>query len=135
MPQYHKEEIFTPDEVEKRKKVIFDSMGKRGQKQILKNGYDEWDPFEEPYEPVDIRVDVTQRTSQELIRAFLQSVEHDGYSNEYGEGAFEVCLGIINGKEKHKGIYDFCVWYSNQLEAEGKSVPTVEKIPMDSRLK
>jgi hypothetical protein len=34
---------FTPEKIEKRKKMIFDAMGKRGQKQILKKGYEAWD--------------------------------------------------------------------------------------------
>ena len=41
----------TPEE-EKQKKAIFDSMSEKGQKHILSKGYDEWDPFMRPKEPL-----------------------------------------------------------------------------------
>ena len=45
-------------EDEERKKFIFDSMSPRRQKHILKKeGYDAWDPFIEPKEPIDMRED------------------------------------------------------------------------------
>ena len=114
-------DFFSPEEIEEKKKAIFDAMGKRGQKQILKKGYEEWDPFAEPKDPIDLREDKTKRTSQMLIREFLQTRQMEGYSNEYGAGAFELCLGIINDKERSKGAYDFAVWYGELLKKEGQS--------------
>ncbi|MBT3310838.1 MAG: hypothetical protein HN379_02490 [Desulfobacteraceae bacterium] len=108
---------YSQEEVD-RKKSIFDSMGKRGQKKVMKMGYDKWDPFEEPKEPIEMRRDKTKRTSQELIREFLQSVSQDEYSNEYGGGAFDMCLGIINDQERYKGMYDFVCWYQDLLKKE-----------------
>jgi len=108
------------DEKEKRKKAVFDSMSERRQKHILKIGYEKWDPFEEPKDPIDIRKDKTRRTSQELIREFLQNTESEDYSNEYGKGAFDLCLGIINEDERYKGMFDFACWYLELLKKEGK---------------
>ena len=110
---------FTREEIEERKKAIFDSMGKRGQRQILKKGYDKWDPFEEPKDPIDIRKDKTKRTTQELIREFLSAVDHDDYSNTFAEGAFEMCLGIVNEEEKIRGMFEFACWYSELLKKKG----------------
>lgn len=110
---------FTPNEIEAKKKAIFDAMGKRGQKQILKNGYDKWNPFQEPKDPIDIRKDKTKRTSQVLIREFLSMIEHDDYSNTYAQGALEMCLGIINGEERIRGMFDFAAWYKELLKKEG----------------
>ncbi len=112
-------ERFTSQEIEERKKAIFDAMGKRGQKQILKKGYENWDPFEEPKDPIDIRKDKTKRTSQTLIREFLYGIDKDDYSNSYAQGALEMCLGIINQEEKVRGMFDFAVWYKKLLEVEG----------------
>lgn len=106
-------------EEEIRKKAIFESMSERRQKHVLKKGYDAWDPFQEPKDPIDIRQDRTRRTSQVLIREFLQSLDSASYSNEYGRGAFELCLGIINENEKYKGMYDFACWYKALLQREG----------------
>ncbi len=113
-------ETFTPEEIKAKKKAIFDAMGKRGQRQILnKVGYENWDPFQEPKDPIDIRKDKTKRTSQELIREFLTRINHDDYSNTYAQGALEMCLGIINDDEKIRGMFDFAVWYKALLKQEG----------------
>ncbi len=110
---------FTPQEIEERKKLIFDAMGKRGQRQILKTGYEKWNPFQEPKDPIDIRKDKTKRTSQVLIREFLSQVDHDEYTNSFAEGAFEMCLGIINEEEKIRGMFEFACWYEALLKKEG----------------
>jgi len=41
----------TPEE-EKKKRAIFDGMSPKTQKRILKRGYEEWDPFMMPKEPL-----------------------------------------------------------------------------------
>jgi hypothetical protein len=107
------------DEKEKRKKAVFDSMSERRRKHIRKIGYEKWDPFQEPKDPIDIRKDKTRRTSQELIREFLQSTDSENYSNDYGRGAFDLCLGIINEEERSIGMFDFACWYLEQLKKEG----------------
>ncbi len=114
---------YTPEEIQQKKKAIFDAMGKRGQKQILKIGYDRWDPFQEPKDPIDIRKDKTKRTSQMLIREFLSQIPHEEYSNSYAQGALEMCLGIINEEEKILGMFDFACWYKSLLVKEGYEAP------------
>jgi len=110
---------FSPEEVEERKRAIFERMSPRRQKQLLKKGYDKWDPFQEPKDPIDIRKDKTRRTTQMLVREFLQTRDAEDYSNEYGRGVFDVCLGIINNDEKFRGMYEFSVWYHALLKEEG----------------
>ncbi len=107
------------NDAEFRKKAIFDSMSPRRQKHILKKGYEKWDPFIEPKDPIDIRKDKTKRTSQMLIREFLQAKDLETYSNAYGRGAFEICLGIINEDEKYQGMFEFACWYNSLLIKEG----------------
>ena len=107
----------TPEDAA-RKKAIFESMSPRRQKHILKKGYDEWDPFIEPQDPIDIRKDKTKRTSHQLITEFLHATKLEEYSNEYGRGAFDLCLGLINDNERYKGMYDFACWYKELLERE-----------------
>ncbi|MBC8392362.1 MAG: hypothetical protein H8E17_07340 [Deltaproteobacteria bacterium] len=108
-----------PCEEEKRKKAIFDSMSPRRQKHILKKGYDRWDPFQEPKDPIDIRKDKTKRTSHMLIREFLQNRKMEDYSNAYGRGVVEICMGIINEDDRFWGMYEFACWYRDLLEKEG----------------
>ena len=104
---------------EDRKKEIFDSMGPRNQKRIMKKGYDEWNPFEDPKDPMDIRQDDTKRTIQELIRDFLRSGDSEDYSEAYGAGAFEMAMGVVNKEERIRGMFDFACWYDKLLKKEG----------------
>jgi hypothetical protein len=110
---------FSIEEVKKRKKAVFDGMSPRRQKHILKKGFDKWDPFEEPKDPIDIRKDKTKRTSQTLIREFLQETSIEKYSNEYGRGVVDICLGIINGDERYIAMLEFAIWYKELLKKEG----------------
>ena len=111
---------FSPEEAEQRKKAVFDSMSPRRQKHILnKVGYDKWEPFQEPKDPIDIRKDKSKRTTQMLVREFLQSRDSEGYSNAYGRGVLEMALGIINEEERFIGMYEFACWYRDLLRREG----------------
>ena len=112
---------FSPEEAEKRKRAVFESMSPRRQKHIIKKGYDKWDPFEEPKDPIDIRRDKTKRTTQMLVREFLQSRGSDEYSNSYGRGVLEIALGIVNEDDYFLGMYEFSCWYSDLLKKEGQA--------------
>ncbi len=105
-------------DAELRKKSIFDSMSPRRQKQILKRGYEKWDPFELPKDPIDIRRDKTRRTTQQLVREFLQNCGHEKYSNAYGRGVLEMALGIVNDDDRFIGMYEFAAWYQELLKKE-----------------
>lgn len=102
-----------------RKKMVFDAMAPRRQKHILKKGYDKWDPFQEPKDPIDIRTDKSRRTSQQLVREFLQGRSDTTYSNAYGRGVLEICLGIVNEDERFQAMYEFSCWYRDLLRREG----------------
>ena len=104
---------------ETRKKAIFDMMSARNQKAILKKGYDKWDPFQEPKDPIDIRKDKSKRTTQMLVHEFLQTREAETYSPAYGRGVLEICLGIVNDDDRFRGMYEFSCWYRDLLKREG----------------
>ena len=111
---------FSPEEAEERKKAVFDSMSSRRRKHIRnKIGYEKWDPFQEPKDPIDIRKDKSKRTTQVLVREFLQSRESEGYSNAYGRSVLEMALGIINEEERFIGMYEVAGWYRDLLKREG----------------
>jgi hypothetical protein len=106
-------------ESDDRKKAVFDAMSPRRQKHILKKGYDKWDPFQKPKDPIDIRRDKTKRTTQMLVREFLQSRSSEGYSNAYGRGVLEMALGIVNDDDRFIGMYEFARWHQELLKREG----------------
>jgi hypothetical protein len=105
-----------PPEQEERKKAIFDGMSARNKKKILDKGYDTWDPFSPPKEPSDIRVSQGRRTAGELAQNFLQTRSHQGYSNDYDQGVWEICTGIISGKDRYRAMYEFSCWYQRLLK-------------------
>jgi hypothetical protein len=110
---------FSPEEAERRKKAIFDSMSPRRQQHVLKLGYDKWDPFQEPKDPIDIRKDKTKRTTQDLVREFLQTRTGESKNNAYNRGVLEIALGIVNGEDRYRGMYEFACWYRELLFKEG----------------
>ena len=111
---------FTPEEAEERKRAVFDRMSPRRRKYILdKVGYEKWDPFQEPKDPIDIRQDKSRRTTQQLVREFLQTRQGEGFSNAYSRGVLEMALGIINEEERFIGMYEFACWYRDMLKKEG----------------
>ena len=111
---------FSKDEIEIRKKAVFDSMSPRRKAHIQKKGYEQWDPFTEPKDPIDIRKDKTKRTTQMQVREFLQTMTTKKYSNAQGSGVLEIALGIINDDDKYKGMYDFSCWYQELLQNENQ---------------
>jgi len=109
----------TPDQEKQRKKAIFDAMSPRRQRHILKRGYDRWDPFQEPKDPIDIRKDKSKRTTQMLVTEFLQAKDADSYSSAFGRGVLEIALGIVNDEDRFIGMYEFSIWYRDLLIREG----------------
>jgi hypothetical protein len=99
-----------------RKKAIFDAMSAKSRKRILDKGYEKWDPFLMPKDPIDIRMDQCRETALSLMSSFLQTCPHKEYSNAYGQGAWEVCMGITGGDDRWRGIYDFSCWYRDLLK-------------------
>ncbi|GAB6096318.1 hypothetical protein JCM14469_25710 [Desulfatiferula olefinivorans] len=104
---------------ERRKQAIFDGMGKRGQKRILQQGYEAWDPFEEPKDPLDIRKDVSKRTVNQLVHEFLQTRREETSSVAFAEGVMEMALALMNNNDKYRGMFAYALWYADLLKREG----------------
>lgn len=110
---------FSNEEIERRKKAVFEAMSARRQKHILHRvGYEKWDPFQEPKDPIDIRRDQSKRTTQQLIREFLHSRALKEYSNAYGAGVLEICLGLMNDDDRYRAMFEFSCWYRELLDRE-----------------
>lgn len=106
-------------EQESAKRSIYEKMSQRRRKFVDRIGYDLWNPFQAPKDPLDIRTERTERTLDELISEFFNAANASDKSRAWRQGAMECALGIIRKDEKFQGIYDFCVWYQKLLEREG----------------
>ena len=59
---------FSAGEQAARKRAVFEAMSPRRRRRIEKRGYENWDPFQPPKDPIEIRRDVSQRTSGQLVQ-------------------------------------------------------------------
>ncbi len=109
------------DEFEAQKRAIYEKISPRRRKFIDKIGYESWNPFQKPFDPIDIRQDPTKRTTQQLMNEFLGSRKGHVSQGEYLKGAWEACVGLINSRERQIGMRDFVLWYTELLEKEGQS--------------
>ena len=105
--------LSSEDEI--RKKAIFDGMSKKRKERILKTGYDNWNPFVQPRDPIDIRLDKNRLTAIEVTRKYLQSIKNRNCSKAYTQGVWEICMGIFQDTDRYKGMYEFSCWYSEFL--------------------
>jgi len=93
-------------------------MSPRRQKYILKRGYDSWDPFQEPKDPIDIRKDKTKRTTKILSVNFCRPGPVSS-EQRLQPGSAGNCAGIVNSEDRFRGMYEFACWYRDLLLREG----------------
>lgn len=110
------------EEQAKLKRQIYDRMQPRRRKFVDKIGYENWDPFQEPNQPLDMRVDIGMRTTHQLLAAFMNSHRDKEGEVAYRQGALECAIGVITKEEKFLGIFDFCLWYHDLLKKEGRLI-------------
>jgi hypothetical protein len=111
------ERAFTPEE-EEQKRYFYEGMSPRRRRFVDRIGFENWNPFEGPKEPMDLRTDLTKRTVQELVREFMKTTVGRMHGGEYARGATDCAVGIVARQEKYQGVLDFCVWYHELLQKE-----------------
>ncbi|MBN2569896.1 MAG: hypothetical protein JXB42_10750 [Deltaproteobacteria bacterium] len=103
---------------EDEKKAIFDGMSPRRREKVLKKmSYEEWDPFQKPKEPIDMREQRVNQLASFICKRFLLETDMGGCSSQYLQAVTEMCKGLIKKEEKFKAMYDFCSWY-RKIEEE-----------------
>ncbi|MDP2646665.1 MAG: hypothetical protein Q8P24_17130 [Desulfobacterales bacterium] len=106
-------------EEQERKKAIFETMSPKRQGYILKIGYDAWDPFAPPKDPIDLRKARSEGAARAMVRQFLQSRNGQDDPKEYVRGAVEICSGLIRREASYSGMYDFACWYQKFAQKDG----------------
>lgn len=119
MQEFKTNEVFTKEDIEKRKRGIFDSMGKRAQKAIMKKGYENWNPFDEPKDPIDIRVDLTGNTVSDIVNKFFNEHPDKKANNAYRKVVEDMALGVVTDDDRVKASYLFSQWYRKLLDDAG----------------
>ena len=111
----------TPSEVLEQKKLLYEKMTPRRRKFVDRIGFDNWDPFQAPFDPIDIRKECTGYTSQELTELFLRSREKRP-GPDYASTVAEFNVLLVTNTDRVKPIFDFCIWYAEHLARYGKSM-------------
>jgi hypothetical protein len=99
---------------EVRKRAIFDGMSKRGQERILRIGYENWDPFQEPKDPRERIFSSASLKAGGLVKEFLHLHQAHQESSVLIKDLFELCKGLIDGEVRAQTIMEFCNWYQSK---------------------
>jgi hypothetical protein len=107
--------MLTPEE-EKKKREIFEAMSPRRQQKILKKGYDNWDPFQKPKDPAEMikKEHDEKRRALNLFQRYLVEKKENSENDEYLRGVREMSEGLVEGKDRYRGMYDFACWYAKK---------------------
>jgi len=103
------------EEHDMRKKAIFDAMSKRGQERILRIGYENWDPFQEPKDPRERIYGSASLRAGALVKEFLQAHHADQESPALIKDLFDLCKGLLQGETRAQTILEFCSWYQSRI--------------------
>ena len=105
-------------EREERKKAIFDGMSPRGQRHVLRIGYENWDPFQEPKDPRERIYGSASLKASALVKEFLETHHADQESPALIKELFELCKGLLQGESRAKTMLEFCSWYQRRIDKD-----------------
>ncbi len=99
-----------PNEVERRKKAIFDGMSQRGRERILRIGYENWDPFQEPKDPRERIFSSVSVQAGSLVKEFAAAHTGAEISGDHFKDLFDFSRTLLQGETRATLLYEFCVW-------------------------
>ncbi len=111
-------EELSPEEIEERKSYMYSKMSKRRRKFVDRVGYEEWDPFAAPFDPIDIRADKSGMTSDHLTQLFIRESGRKD-NQEYLDAVSEFNVMLVMNFEKVRPIYEYCLWYAEHMKKRG----------------
>lgn len=111
-------EEFSADELEERKSYMYSKMSPRRRKFVDRMGYDKWDPFAAPFDPIDIRMDKSGMTSDHLTQLFITE-SGKSKNQEYIDAVSEFNVMLVMNFEKVRPVYEYCLWYAEHLKKKG----------------
>lgn len=109
------------EQVEHWKREMYEKLSRRQRKWVDRLGYDNWDPFQKPMDPIDIRTEVTGLTAKQLAELFLSERAGD-IGADYKENVSRFCVELVMNFERVRPIYEFCAWYAERLHGRGQTV-------------
>lgn len=111
-------EGLSDDEIESRKRYMYEKMSKRRRKFVDRMGYDKWDPFAAPFDPIDLRQDMSGFTSDQLTQMFVKESGKSA-NQEYIDAVNEFNVMLVMNFEKVRPVFEYCLWYAEHLKKRG----------------
>ncbi len=111
-------EDFPDEDIEQRKRYMYEKMSKRRRKFVDRMGYENWDPFAAPFDPIDLRRDMSGFTSDQLTQLFIRQTGNSA-NQEYIDAVNEFNVMLVMNFEKVRPVFEYCLWYSEHLKKRG----------------
>jgi len=103
-------------EYEVKKRAIFEGMAKRGQQRVLRLGYENWDPFQEPKDPRDTIRSVVALRADALVRQFYAASPGNEGARDFHKDLLDVAVGLLRGERRAQILFEFCKWFQRQSD-------------------
>ncbi len=115
------EAMYTPEQVEEQKRMMYEGMSPRRRRFVDRIGYENWDPYQAPFDPIDIRTDRTGHTNHQLLHKYFKTL---GYipDPDYMQTLSEFMVLLVMNVEKVRPILEFSDWYNALLKEHGISL-------------
>lgn len=104
------------EEYERKKRAIFESMSKRGKERVLRIGYENWDPFQEPKDPRERIFNSSAQMATGLLKEFYRTSSFGDLALDYHRELFEIVRGFLDGDTRSRIIVSLCSWIERRLE-------------------
>lgn len=111
-------EELSAEEIEQRKQYMYEKMSKRRRKFVDRMGYENWDPFAAPFDPIDLRCDPTGYTSDQLTHMFVKATGRSD-NQEFIDAVNEFNVMLVMNFEKVRPVYEYCLWYAEHAKKHG----------------
>ncbi|MEF2229295.1 MAG: hypothetical protein V3571_00045 [Pseudodesulfovibrio sp.] len=111
-------EGLSPEEIADRKRYMYEKMSPRRRKFVDRMGYEQWDPFAAPFDPIDIRVDRSGLTTHQLTQLFIEASGKTS-NQEYIDAVNEFNVMLVMNFEKVRPVFEYCLWYAEHLRKHG----------------
>lgn len=113
--------MYTPEQVEEQKRAMYEGLSPRRRRFVDRIGYENWDPYQAPFVPIDIRTDALGLTTHELLNRYQKSLPEPP-DPDYMQTLSEFMVLLVMNIEKVRPILEFSEWYAERLKERGVSI-------------
>lgn len=113
--------MYSQEQVEEQKRAMYEGLSPRRRRFVDRIGYENWDPYQAPFDPIDIRTDALGLTTHELLNRYYKSLPAPP-DPDYMQTLSEFMVLLVMNVEKVRPILEFSEWYAERLKERGISI-------------